>query len=157
MIFYLLIFGNYISDLLPKRLQAFMSSSIIARHLIGLFTLIFFVVLSERSLTSGKLDITSVLGKSLIAYAVFMISSRSNLLLWGVGTILLLVYYVIDLYEKEHRYEEDRTTGESLNLALRILGPLILSCYVLGFVMYLSEKRNKLGGAFRLHKFIFGT
>lgn len=156
MIFYLLIFGNYVAELLPCKLQAFISKSIIARHIIGFFTLMFFVVLSERSFISGQLSITEILGKTLIVYMIFLISSRSDVLFWSIGTGLLLVYYVIDLYEKEHPDDKDSETGETLKLVLKILGPLILSVYIMGCVVYLGEKRNEFGKNFQLRKFFMG-
>jgi|OM-RGC.v1.017188606 hypothetical protein len=156
MVFYLLIFGNYIAELLPCRLQDFVGKSILARHIIGFFTLVFFVVLSEKSFTSGRLDISSILLRSFIVYLIFIISSRSNIMFWSIGTGLLLVYYVIDLYKKEHPNEKDRETGDILDTVLKVLGPLILTSYILGCIIYLGEKRYEFGDKFRIRKFILG-
>jgi hypothetical protein len=156
MIFYLIIFGNYAAQLLPCRLQAFINKSILARHIIGFFTLVFFVVLSERSFISGKLNVTEILFKSMIVYIIFLISSRSNVVFWSIGTFMLLIYYVIDLYRKEHPDKKDEDTGETLELILKVLGPLILATYIFGCVVYLGEKRNEFGKNFKIRKFFMG-
>lgn len=157
MVFYLIIFGGYTAQLLPCKLQNILSNSILLKHLIGYFTLVFFVVLTEKSVSSRALDITQVLMKSIIIYIVFLISARSNIMFWGIGTGLLLVYYVIDLYRKEHDDTKDKETGELLDSILQILGYLILTAYLTGIVLYLGEKRHEFGDKFNLWKFITGT
>lgn len=156
MIFYLLIFGNYMAELLPCRLQDFVGKSALARQIIGFFTILFFVVLTEKSYTTGRLDVSGVLAKAGIVYLIFMISSRSNLYFWGLGTILLLVYYIIDLYKREHPNDKDKPTGDTLETIRNILGPLILTFYILGFIIYLGEKRNEYGDKFTLLRFLRG-
>lgn len=157
MVFYLIIFGGYTAQLLPCKLQNILNNSILLKHLIGYFTLVFFVVLTEKSVSSKALDITQVLLKSIIVYIVFLISARSNIVFWGIGTGLLLVYYIIDLYRKEHDDTKDKETGETLDSILHVLGYVIVSVYITGLVLYLGEKRYEFGDKFKLWKFVTGT
>lgn len=144
------------AELLPCRLQSFIGKSILARHIIGYFTLLFFVVITEKSFTSGNINVSNVLKNTTLLYIIFIISSRSNLVFWSIGTILLLIYYVIDLYKKEHDNDKDKETGDMLDTFRSVLGPLILMSYILGCVLYLGEKRHEYGNKFQLMKFFMG-
>ena len=82
-IFLLIFFGNYLGNLFPCRIQDSFENNMYAKHFLGYFTLLFFVLFT---MDEQVRNVNYILLGSLILYITFLLLS---------STILYLVFYFI--------------------------------------------------------------
>jgi len=156
-ILYLVIASNFLPQTFSCRLQELMNTSMLAKHLFAFLTLIFFVVLSNTkdSITPGNIGLISV-----GIYLWFIMSTRIHLSVW-IGLIILLgTIYLLQLFEnslKEKNQSSDAITIENIKVAKKILTYLSLTVTIIGFIIYLGEKKLEYGNDFSFFTFILGN
>jgi hypothetical protein len=156
-ILYLVIASNFLPQTFSCRLQELMKTSMVAKHLFAFLTLLFFVVLSnaKESITPGNIALIS-----LGIYLWFIMSTRIHLSVW-IGLIILLgTIYLLQLFEtnlKEKKQSSNATTIENIQLTKKILTYLSLIITVMGFIVYLGEKKLEYGNDFSIVTFILGN
>jgi hypothetical protein len=156
-ILYLVIASNFLPQTFSCRLQELMNTSMVAKHLFAFLTLLFFVVLSnaKESITPGNIALIS-----LGIYLWFIMSTRIHLSVW-IGLIILLgTIYLLQLFEtnlKEKKQSSNATTIENIQLTKKILTYLSLAITIIGFIIYLGEKKLEYGNDFSIVTFILGN
>src|SRR6056300_1608315 len=98
----LIMSANYLGELFPCRVQAVFSKNMIVKHILGLLSLMFFVVLTRPDLyTSSNFVYVSVL-----LYGFFMFLSKLNHIIWfivfGIFAILYVSHVYLSQIEKEN-------------------------------------------------------
>ena len=145
-IFYLIISGNFIGNLLSCKTQKLFTENILVRHILGFATLYFFVVFvdpdSESANPTNKIIIAVML------YLLFIISTRCYYpCVFAIICILLLIY-IIEQYKTYYNKDENKLKLDKNGLlALKIANnstkPLVvlnLILLVFGFINYLGRK-----------------
>ena len=72
-IFILIISANFLAEIFPCRLQDALRNNMYLKHLFGLFTMIFFVVLTSNLENKNYLYI-----RSIILYIIFILITRTH-------------------------------------------------------------------------------
>ena len=180
-IFLLIISGNYLGNLFPCQVQYQFENNMYLKHFLGFFTLLFFVILTlpEKYDNEGnKIPEFRYLGEiikiCLFLYVFFLILSKTPYYIWLFVFILTAIVYLLELkktdFIKENIDEEKDSKGKqketnlfgirnisqinNIQNKLTFLG-LIIS--VLGFLIYMGEKKYENKGKFNYLKFIFGS
>ena len=135
-ILYLIISGNYIGELLGCRLQEAFSEIALMRHTIAFLSLYYFVNLTNPE----ELDPVKVLIKSVIMYALFIVSLNVSL---GYSVIFLLCMIAIkflDDYKTFHyksvTEEEDNGNLEKIENTQQLLTGVVYLVIFVGIVHF---------------------
>lgn len=87
-------------------------------------------------------------------------STRVHLSVW-IGLIILLgTIYLLQLFEtnlKEKKQSSNATTIENIQLTKKILTYLSLAITIIGFIIYLGEKKLEYADKFSIVTFILGN
>ena len=179
-IFLLIISGNYLGSLFPCKIQYYFENNLLLKHILGYFTLVFFVLLTlpteydEEGNEITKLEyLEDTLTKSFVLYLFFLILSKTPSYIWLfvfsiTGLIYLLELKKTDFIKKTT--ENDKTKNIDFiftkvfgltsiseisnfqNLAA-IIGGVIT---ILGFFIYMGEKKYEYKGKFNYLNFFLG-
>lgn len=158
--FLLIISGNFIGSLLPCRVQQLFSTNVVARHLLGFFTLTFFVVLASKQ----NLPFNSLIAGSIFMYVYFLMLSRTRPYAWLTVVLIAAIVYMMELMKHDmdnnsiQRSElikslPDKETMSKIQIGLITVSMIIT---IIGFVIYLGEKKVEYGRRFDLKDFVFG-
>ena len=119
----------------------------LVKHLFGLFTMIFFVVLS-----SGIKDknILKLVKTSFLLYILFILISKTQIYTFYIILIFLGLTYIVNIIkenEKENINEEkenDKLINEKINnyeYIMYVLYILIIITTIIGLILYIGEKK----------------
>lgn len=143
-VLYLVISSNFLAQLFSCRLRHMLDQSMVAKHVVGYMTLLFFVVLS-----SG-MPATDAILNSLIIYAVFWVSTRMSLEFFVVFIIMSFALYIMELYQKE------KHDNQRLDDAQNIIQIIMVVVLAVGFVFYMVEKMIEYRQEFSVKTFLLG-
>lgn len=154
-ILFLLLSGNYLQPLLPCNTTKFMKESKLVRHMLGFFTLLFFVVVSDSEFDK-HMPLGTILVTAAIIYIWFILSSKMTANWWFALAILLGSLYLINLYEDRATKEDPEMKKFLASVKDWILGSSMVITLV-GFIIYLGEKKLDYRGKFNYSDFFLGT
>ena len=168
----LIISGNYIGELFPCRIQDLLSKNVFIKHFIGLLTLIFFVNLTDTNL---NLKFIELILSSLLLYFLFLllINNEKNCFLFVtiiLGTMYLLQLYKTDILNSnkiDDINEINKIDDENLQKSIinklhiidifqKILFLIFLISLIMGFIVYLGQKKIEYKNKFDYLIFLFG-
>lgn len=184
-IFVLIISANFLAQLFPCRFQQALNDSMYLKHLFGLLTLNFFVLLSLPEFSTSLYE---CLKSSSILYAAFVIITRTDANIFYLILLLLGISYlvhlnidilvkktekdvtVVDDAENDVNYvtiptESDQTITQEKNTLYDIdfyknvayyLNFTTIAFTIFGFTLYLGEKKYEYKSRFSYLKFMFG-
>lgn len=165
MVLYLLISANFLASTLSCSAQRLFGENMLMKHMLGFFTLYFFVTLTETHSATPQ-SLSSKLGFSLVTYVWFLIASKMTPKLWIGTTLMLLIVFLLYLEIAEfERTKLTKTTDEQANIdkqienmktAQTVLVAFSIFTTLLGFLSYLGEKKAEYGRTFTYKTFIFG-
>ena len=148
-IFVLIICSNFMGELIPCKAQKVLSDSMLLKHLIGFFTLLFFVLLTIPELKEQGNIISSTIG----LYALFLLFINCNWMVWICVLSLMGVLYLLHIFKDE----KDNNMSDELMLSIKKnVMYLVIILLPLGFIHYLGEKRIEYGSNFNFMTFLFG-
>jgi hypothetical protein len=156
--FYMIVAANFLPELLGCRMQAILRNNMYVKHLTGWVLLFFLVVSVNPSMSSTKW--WQVIIASLIIYLWFLIISRAPFSIACSTVLILLVIYLLsiqkDKYEKDKR-DQNQDTVSRLTSIQNILIVVSVIMSVVGFCIYILEKKAEYGKKFEVLKFVFGN
>ena len=153
-ILFLVLAGGFLQPLFPCNTTKLFTDSKLVRHLVGFFTLIFFVVVSDTEL-DDYMPLGTILATSAAIYLWFLIASKMTANWWLALIVLLGAMYLIDLYEERQKVDPD--TKERLDLTKKVLLGASLVITLVGFLLYLGEKKLDYRGKFNYSDFFLST
>lgn len=157
-VLFLIIASNYIGELFPCRVQDLLTSNIYLKHTVAFLTLLFFVVLTDNSLDFTFREIFS---SSIYLYIIFILLINCNQLFFlyclGALCILYILKLLIKDVEKNTDDEIDKKKLEILLLCEKVMYIIFIIILIVGFVIYLGEKKIEYKDKFKYSTFLFGT
>jgi len=154
-ILYLVLAGQFLSPLFPCNTSRLFMDSMWLRHILGFLTLVFFIVATDTEL-DDYIPLGTVLTSSVLIYLWFLVSSKMTANWWLGLVVLLAILYMIDLYQ-ERQIKEDPRMRQSLALAKNVILGLSLVLTLIGFLIYVGEKKLDYKGKFDYMTLILGT
>jgi hypothetical protein len=161
-IFVLIVSANFLAELFPCRLQYVLRNNMVVKHIFGLFTMIFFVVLS-----SGIKDknILNIVKNAVFLYIIFMLITKCQKNLFFIILLLLGITYITNII-KQQEIESNKTesTEEKANEnvdsiyddIIYILYIIIIIFIILGVLLYMGEKKIEYKKDFNYITFFIG-
>jgi hypothetical protein len=157
-ILYLVISSNFLANLFGCKIQKAFNENIYIKHLLGFFTLYLFISLVESSSIIGT-GLIDKLKFAAIIYIWFILTTRMNIKFWIPFILMLTTIYILQLnIENENKNENPNTEKiEKYKNYQKILVKLSLLVTILGFLVYLGEKKYEYGNSFKFSTFISGV
>lgn len=165
---YLIIAAGFVGELFGCRIQHFLKGHMLMKHVIGFLTLHFFITLASNNEDISEDTIKNNFAYSLFIYALFILSTRVKYQFFWVFITLLLIYYTLEVLNHRRRelinkptYPEENKEQQMKRIELYdkiktyLLYGIVITL-VIGFIVYLGEKRVEYGKNFTWHKFIVG-
>jgi hypothetical protein len=154
-IFFLIVSANFLAQLFPCRIQYVLVNNMFVKHLFGLFTMIFFVVL-----TSGikNKNILNILINGLVLYIIFMLITKCNIYVFFIIIGLLATTYIINII-KEEEIENNKKELDVNNIydtITYIIYIIICVFIILGILLYMGEKKIEYKKDFNYITFFIG-
>jgi len=168
-IFFLIISSNYLGELFPCRIQKLLSSNMLFKHLFGFFTLSFFVVLTDKTATSERFKY--VISRSFMIYCIFLVFVKTQIHFFGFALLIALIIYMINVNINELNHEikhhdkgesdqiiftNDDTLISTLIKINKIATYIFYTTIVIGFLIYMGEKKIEYKNKFNYLTFVFG-
>ena len=157
-VLFLIIASNYIGELFPCRIQDYLSNNVYLKHFISFLTLLFFVVLTDTSLVKKKF--MEIFISSLKLYFLFLLLINSTKKFFIFALFILAIIYIIQLIKKDYindeNVAEETENYKNIILVEKALFVLFYIVLVLGFIIYLGEKKIEYKNKFKYMTFIFG-
>lgn len=159
-VFILIMCGNYLGELLPCKIQYLLVHSRAFKHILGVLTLIFFVILAVPELKENK-DNSNEYKKPLLAvllYALFLVMSKINWKMWVIVFFLFTCVYISYIY----RYSIDNKENKDMKLinTLKDIETWFVRSAVtltgIGFVWYYISKKKEYKKDFSTSRFFWG-
>ena len=162
LLFILVVSGNYIGELLPCRVQYQLQHNIYLKHLMGVLTLSFFVILTSSSYS--KFSNIRKLLLSFILYIFFLAFAKTHYSVWFTLIVLISIIYVSSLIKEDmindkykifKNMEKNKqiTLLNKINNVLSIISLIIVS---FGVIIYYLEKEKEYKKKFSFFKFFIG-
>ena len=153
---YLVLAGSFLQPLFPCHSSRLFSQSMWVRHIIGFLTLIFFVVVTDTEL-DDYIPFGTILATSVAIYGWFLISSKMTANWWLALVVLLAGLYLIDIYESRIQGRESSRTTELLGMAKDVILGSSIFLTVVGFLIYVGEKKLEYKKEFSYSTLLLGT
>lgn len=158
-VLYLIIAANFLAQTFGCKTQYLLNNNMYAKHLIGFFTLFFFVIL--LSPTDPNIDSENVyfkkLGISILLYVLFLLSTRTKGLFFNIFLSLIGFNYILNTYADSLNKDIHKEKIEKIRKIAKIFGRLSIVVLVIGVVFYYQEKKNEYKSDFKIGKFIIGN
>lgn len=154
-VFLLLISGNFIGELLPCKVQQTMRENMFIKHFLGYMTLLFFVVLTLPELFEEKI-ITS----SIVLYVFFLFFSKVYYIFWFIIVFIFGILYLVSTYYKTKIQQGTHEKQKDNKYMVWIRSSLIYTICgstIVGFLIYMGNKKREFGKKFNFIEFLFGN
>ena len=159
-IFLLIVSGNYLGNLFPCRIQDSFENNMYAKHFLGYFTLLFFVLFT---MDEQIRNVNYILLGSFILYITFLLLSSTPHYIWFSIFIIAAIIYVFELKKREYNALKNKENKnkmvnsiDNVNMIQYSLGALNAVLLVIGFLIYMGEKKIEYGKNFHYGMFLFG-
>jgi hypothetical protein len=149
-VLYLVISSNFLAQLFSCRLQFLLNHSMLAKHLLGYMTLLFFIVLASNDTTYTA---NSALMDSFWIYLIFVVSTRTSFPYLILFLLMASILYIIHIYQTKQVliiYDQRLETSK------KILQYAMMIVLMVGFVFYLMEKKMEYKHKFSWTTFLLG-
>jgi hypothetical protein len=152
--FYLIVFCNFIPEIVGCRLQNLLRNDMLAKHLLSFVLLLMLVVISTPNIARRNLPI--VLASACLIYAWFFATTRCPLSITLLVLFLLMAAYISDQICSSEKTEEFWNKAVAAKTR-DVCAIVAFALSMLGFALYFVEKRVEFGDAFSLKTFLLGT
>ena len=153
-VLYLLVLTNYSAELVSCRLQHQFQSNMLMKHVVGLLIVTFLVVAVAGENADRK--IIHIVAFSLGVYLWFLMTARCDMYIVIPVLVLLLVAYTVSLSKSRAEREGEAAKASRFRRIQNWLAGAALVLSVIGFVLYVIEKKREYGASFDIVKFFNG-
>lgn len=144
-VLYLIIAGNYLGELFGCKTQKMFQENMYFKHIIGFMTLYFFVLFTSAE--EQKRGLVDNLKMSLVLYACFVLTTRTNYKFILPIMVCLFLIYALDRGEEFYRKEKEYKKLKYTKLASKVFTYIGIGLTLVGFGVYIYQKRKEYGSS----------
>jgi hypothetical protein len=140
-ILYLIVGANFLAPTFTCGFQYNLNKSPFLKHIIGFFTMLFFITLSNNEKTKDKYLYFKKVGVTFILYTMFILSTRAEDSLFIIFMLLLTANFILNSYTDSldpELYEKDIQKYKKYSKYLTQLTIIVL---VIAVIMYFGKKK----------------
>lgn len=152
---YLLIACNFLAAVFGCKLQYFLQTNMVLKHLVGFLLMMFLIIFAEpRFRDTGKYLEATVY--SIILYIWFILTTKTHIYITVIIIALFMVLYILELWKGtlDEKIDEDTINNIKKAQLYITIGAFIIT--ILGFFQYMSLKQAEYGGEFNYTTFVLG-
>ena len=147
---YLIIACNFIKDTIGCNLHVFLESHVLARHFVGIFLLFFLVVVTDQK--NAEREIYKNILLAIGIYIWFLITTKAPLYIMIIVLVLLMSSYMVSLSKKRNQDANKTDAVKKAELWQYFLANLAFILSIIGFIIYIINKKHELGNDFMFIK-----
>ena len=156
-VFILIVSANFLAELFPCRLQYVLRNNMSIKHLFGLFTMIFFVVLSSGIENKNIFNITT---NAVLLYILFILITKCQIYAFLTILLLLGISYIVHII-KQTEIENDKKDTDKNKYTVYdnityVMYSLIIITIIIGVILYMGEKKIEYRSEFNYITFFIG-
>jgi len=161
-IFYIIIAAAFLPNILGCHIQKLFDNNMIVKHVIGVITLYFFIMLDSKINNEliNKED-EYIFFKNILAtifiYIIFIMSTKNKGIYFNIFFLLLAIIFLLNSYKESldhHKFKERIANIENITVWLGRISVVSVS---VGFYFYYQSKKQEYKNKFNLNTFIFGN
>lgn len=164
-IFLLIVSGNYLGSLFPCRIQDTFEKNIWLQHVLGFFTMLFFVLLTFPRDDKSPINLSQLMSSTGLLYVSFILLTRTPAWVWLIVFVSFLFIYLLELQKENMKIEKTNNENkadikkkiDNYSLTQDILASISGVLVLFGVMIYIGEKKLEYKKDFSYQKFIFGT
>jgi hypothetical protein len=146
---YLVISSNYLGTLFGCRVQQMFSETMWLKHVLGLFTTYFLIVLASPP---ENFTHTETLAFSIFIYGWFYLTTKMHVQFWIPMILLVMTTYGIYVYLRQRNSnKEDKKVDSQTHFLQKVqMGSIVIAgiLTILGVLVYYGEKKLEYGKLF---------
>lgn len=151
-IFLFIIAGNYVGDIYSCKLRKLFKNSMISKHIIGYFLLLFFVgIFQEEFDMKQKLLISGGL------YASFILIMRSPYYITLFSGFAIAIMYLINLYITDLQKIGDQVNVDIYSKINNRIFFLVITSSIVGVLLHINDKKKKYKNKFSIYYYLLGS
>lgn len=151
---YLLVAANFISETFACRLQKVLRESMAAKYIIILLSIVFVIIVQKPDIENEK--VSDIVLQSAALFALFVMSTRLPFSVLLAVIVLLGVVYILHLRKTRAQGRGDEVRAAGAERSQKIVSYVAIGIIVVGFFVYMVEKRMEYGKQFRIGTFLIG-
>ena len=148
-ILYMLIGANFLANLFGCRIQNALNNSMWLKHAVGFMTLLFFVVMVDKSDTSPMEKMTN----TLMYYFVFLLTTRMDIKWWTPFIMSVFAIYILQMFKDAEKNAERK---EKLERIQKMLANVSYAMLAIGLLVYVGRKKGEYKETFNFTTFLMG-
>lgn len=158
---YMLVFSNILLELFGCRMQHFLKSNMLVKHMIGLFLFFIFNVLSDNDISNKP--ILYVASMTILTYLWFVLTTRMPFRISIVVILLLISIFTLDIYTQRYEHNSDDKIEDKkryIDTINKVRSFIVILTFVLtciGVVVYFREKQLEYKSDFNILTFLKGN
>ncbi len=159
-IFFLMTSGKFLAESYPCRLQKLLRQNMFVKHIIGIFTMTFFVVLSTTTAKNRRL--IHIIKNAFLLYTLFLLTTKCQIYAFGLVMIMLCITYIIHIFKLEDdaaaatKKAKARRAASHYDQITTGLYVLIIATILIGVLIYMGEKKLEYKQKFSYTTFFLG-
>lgn len=153
---YLIISSNFLGELFSCKFREILSSNMLVKHLLGLITFGFMVILVGIDLEEENVYYNGIL-LTIILYIWFLLSTKTHVYITIIIVLLFFVMYIIN-YRVKYLREKKKSTKklELINKYILIVTAILTIFGVINYGYLKKIELNKRNEKFSLFNFFIG-
>jgi hypothetical protein len=156
---YLVIAGNYIGNLFGCRVQQLFKETMWIKHLLGLFTTYFLIILASPP---AEYSTRETLVFTTAIYGWFFLTTKMHVRFWIPMILAVLAAYFVHVYTKQQTDKGEPKPAEEPTQAIlkrfqQVAVAFAAVMTVVGVVVYYGEKKIEYGSVFSTWTFWNGV
>jgi hypothetical protein len=158
-IFYLIISANFVANIFGCSARKLFADNMIIKHLIGFFTLYYFVVLEDpyKDTDNDQYIYFKKIGITILIYLIFLISSRTKDNYFITFLILLIIIFFLNNYINSLNQITYKSRIDTINTIINYISIVSICVILVGFILYYFEKKKQYINSFNYITFLLGT
>ena len=156
LILYLIISANFLAQTFGCKTQYSLNTSMYVKHIVGFFTLLYFVNSIDTDKTTDEFLFFKRFFKTIMLYLVFILSTRMNTTVFMLFIGLLMINFILSQYANTLDTKHFAAKLQIYDTIGKVISKLAIIFLAIGVLLYIKEKKIEYKGKFSYVTFLVG-
>lgn len=152
---YLLIACNFLAAVFGCKLQHFLQTNMILKHIVGFLLMMFLIIFAEpRFRDTGKYFEATIY--SVILYIWFVLTTKTHIYVTIIIITFFMTLYILELWKGTLHQKIDEETINNIKNAQLYITIIAFIITIFGFFQYMMLKQKEYTNDFNITTFVLG-
>jgi hypothetical protein len=156
LILYLIISANFLAQTFGCKTQYSLNKSMYVKHIVGFFTLLYFVNSIDTDKTTDEFLFFRRFFKTIMLYVVFILSTRMNTTVFMLFIGLLMINFILSQYANTLDTKHFAAKLQIYDTIGKVISKLSIVFLAIGVLLYIKEKKIEYKSKFSYVTFLVG-